>query len=505
MKRVRVIVIAVIVVAGAAGVYFAARPRGTPLRILYTSRLSGTLGTFDKEGVTYGSAGRIAALVERLRTPNTIVVDNGEFCMPAAEGTEAFGELLTRGMVRAMEAWGVEAANVGFLEQLVGKKAMLALEKEARFPLVSASLVDSETGEYVFEPFTIIERGGLRVAFVGLIDDSTIAGARSEKEEALARGLTPEHRKALEESREVGEGFAVLGLDQALVRVRPLVEGKADIVAVLGSGGSELGAMLSPYSGKGPFDVVLATTSFPTGDTLYAGEIPVLLNGSHGTHLGRVDLVRRKGRPARLASWAPVPVTLDIEPDARFAAIERDVRKSMGGADPLSLVRRRAPPTGMSFLGPEACAKCHQREYDIWAASGHARALSSLKKMDAQYDPRCLVCHVTVIGTEDGYISEEKTPKLASVGCEDCHTRGSQHVTLAGKGKEARFLSTGPNACARCHDKKNSPQFHYRVYWPAVRHEKEKGPEAVSEEATMDPMEAALEGIEWKPAEEKAK
>ena len=505
MKKVIIAAVALaVIVGGAAALYFRSRPKGTELRILYTSRLRGTLDTFTKEGVEYGGAGRISTLIQRLRTPNTIVVDNGEFHRGAAGESLELGDAITKAMMRAMRAWGVEVANVGYSEQSLGKERALALQKEAGFPLISTSLVDGETGAYVFEPFHVIERGGLRVAFVGLIDDLAIEGARRDREDVLRKDITPEQRKAIEAFRDVGEGFSLLSAEQALVRVRPLLEGKADVVVVLGSGGSELGGALTPYSGKGPFDVVLATTSFPTGQTLKAGEIPVLLNGSHGTHLGLANLFVPKGERARLASWKPVPVTLDITPDARLANLQRDMRKSLGSIDPRLLVVRRPPPGDMSYVGSQACGHCHRREYEIWSAGPHARALESLKKMDAQYDPQCLACHVTAIGAEDGYLSEKDTPKLASVGCEDCHGRGSQHVKLAGHGKEARFLGTGPNVCVRCHDKENSPKYHYRVYWPAIRHGKGQSPEAVGENATMDPMEAELKGIAWTEPKEKA-
>lgn len=84
------------------------------------------------------------------------------------------------------------------------------------------------------------------------------------------------------------------------------------------------------------------------------------------------------------------------------------------------------------FVGPEACSKCHQAEYQIWAESAHAnkafdllRTSSNAKeyaeKLGIDADrvtsaKRCLTCHSTPQSHR-----EKRTGLVHGVTCESCH------------------------------------------------------------------------------------
>ena len=107
-----------------------------------------------------------------------------------------------------------------------------------------------------------------------------------------------------------------------------------------------------------------------------------------------------------------------------------------------------------AYIGPEACKKCHFKQYTSWKKTGMAGTFESLKpdakpekktaggldpKKDYSKDPKCLKCHVTGYGAETGYPAvvegtawtpaEEERAKLAvSVSCEACHGAGSLYA-----------------------------------------------------------------------------
>jgi hypothetical protein len=87
-----------------------------------------------------------------------------------------------------------------------------------------------------------------------------------------------------------------------------------------------------------------------------------------------------------------------------------------------------ATPT---YIGSEACGKCHEYAYKVWKQSKHSHAYKTL--VDAkhpslrQYDGECIVCHTVGFGYEGGFANERDTPKLENVGCESCHGPGSLH------------------------------------------------------------------------------
>jgi len=199
------------------------------------------------------------------------------------------------------------------------------------------------------------------------------------------------------------------------------------------------------------------------------------------------------------ASWRYQRVPLDarfaLSPrmKARMAAYQEDLRQL--GLEGLG-VRPAPHPRKASqgdFIGAEKCGTCHEAQYDKWKKTGHARATQTLVELDPprQFDPECLACHVTgwhaqaCFPYETGYLGEQLTPKLAGVGCENCHGPGGAHAAAeigADKARQeeqqAALRLTQADAkrlvCVRCHDVTNSPDFDFDAYWPDIAHGEEK-------------------------------
>ncbi len=93
---------------------------------------------------------------------------------------------------------------------------------------------------------------------------------------------------------------------------------------------------------------------------------------------------------------------------------------------------------GATYVGSEACKKCHKREYEIWKASPHAKAYEALAQAKRpalrQFDGECVICHTTGFDHTGGYTGEQTTPQLLENGCENCHGPGSLHVAEMKKG-----------------------------------------------------------------------
>jgi len=145
--------------------------------------------------------------------------------------------------------------------------------------------------------------------------------------------------------------------------------------------------------------------------------------------------------------------------------------------------------TNGRFVGSKKCESCHEKSYDIWKKSEHARAYDTLAKLDPprNFDPECVSCHVVgwqptkFAPYEGGFESLEKTPLLINTGCEDCHGPGEKHV-LAEMGNDEALQKKCRRAvvitkerckkeqCSTCHDIDNSPDFDFDAYWPLIEH-----------------------------------
>ena len=137
------------------------------------------------------------------------------------------------------------------------------------------------------------------------------------------------------------------------------------------------------------------------------------------------------------------------------------------------------------YLGSEACKVCHKDAYNIWKSHPHSHAYGTLKVRAKrptlrQFDGECVKCHVTGFAYKTGFRSEEQSPKLLNVGCEECHGPGSLHVRDKNnvqfrealnpwKSKEGETTKKHEDRmfslCFRCHDTDNSVHFDFPEYW----------------------------------------
>lgn len=111
----------------------------------------------------------------------------------------------------------------------------------------------------------------------------------------------------------------------------------------------------------------------------------------------------------------------------------------------MHIVQAMAPVPGLrnpgdgkpTYIGTEACKKCHEHAYEVWlrrdpAGRSHSRAYETLVNAKRpslrQYDAECIVCHTVGFGYNSGFTDEVKTKHLENVGCESCHGPGSLHA-----------------------------------------------------------------------------
>ncbi len=85
------------------------------------------------------------------------------------------------------------------------------------------------------------------------------------------------------------------------------------------------------------------------------------------------------------------------------------------------------------YVGSEACADCHDVEYDNYKKfSKKAHSGDSVKIMAGDLSreelEECFTCHMTGFGKPGGFVSFEETPEMADAGCETCHGPGYDHI-----------------------------------------------------------------------------
>jgi len=121
--------------------------------------------------------------------------------------------------------------------------------------------------------------------------------------------------------------------------------------------------------------------------------------------------------------------------------------------------------TKNAYVGSAKCKSCHETEYENFIKhSKHAKAWQGVAKMEAKLSPEelreCYSCHTTGYAQPSGFISLQKTPYLAEVGCEACHGPGKAHIESDG---DPSYIKTNMSekTCLRCHNKERINTFNF--------------------------------------------
>jgi hypothetical protein len=270
---------------------------------------------------------------------------------------------------------------------------------------------------------------------------------------------------------------------------------------------------------------------FPT--MMNNGKTMIVQVGQKGKNLGVVGVFPSKsGQPQLRYQLVPLGeeyITPD-DPDAiksnrvlalleQYAAEVKQQNLLENRPRPVShTVQVRFPDKKPTYVGAQVCLQCHPNEYAVWKGSRHSHAYEALEKASyrpslRQYDPECVVCHVTGFEYQGGFESETKTAHLKGNQCENCHGPGSAHanaptdrslyiglapwkggdpnmklpplgeiVKLAAADKvdrgainrlpadQQRVINSVSSMCLRCHDEENDPKFNFLEYFPRIHH-----------------------------------
>lgn len=290
----------------------------TRLTILHVNDLHGrilpSLDITVRRDRPVGGAAFLARMIERERAGNpggTLLLSAGDMF----QGTPVSDFFQGRPVIEVMNRLGFDAMALGNHEFDWGRQALAGIIKGARFPVLSANIVD-QGGRYLpgVKPYVIIERKGIRIALIGVTTTETLHATKEENVRGLSF-LDPMRvvPRVLKEVRRQGARVIVLVSHLGLDRDRELAAAVAGIDVIVG----------------GHSHTVVS-------DPLVVGRTRIVQAGAHGLYLGVLELTidERTGRVVgatstgelRLVSAGPGD---DFDPEiARIAATYREKIKA---------------------------------------------------------------------------------------------------------------------------------------------------------------------------------
>jgi hypothetical protein len=354
-------------------------------------------------------------------------------------------------MIQAYEQLGLDAMNAGEADLEAGFSFYSSIANGAPFKTVSANLRSIDKGEAMLPPYAVVTprtaAGGVpspRVAVVGLT---------TPQRYRLIDGLGPQKLHFTDAA-------------EAAALVLPDARAESDLLVVLGN--FEAGVARKLAGLHPDIDLIIANDERePLIIELEHNGVPIVMTGTQGKRLIRLDLFREDGpRRWRVASnITELDAEVRNDPDAA-----RFMQVFQGELDERTRVRaesNKRDPRYPDYVGSAACASCHPEASAVWAGSRHAAAWEPLEKSGNTLNPLCLQCHTSGFLRPNGFFMQASQPHLVSVGCESCHGAGGAHVKDPFHAKLAR---SNEETCRTCHTMGQTPDFHFEEFWPKIAH-----------------------------------
>lgn len=237
----------------------------------------------DPAGQTYW--GRLGPKTEAL-----FVVDAGESLFREMnfrvdrEGVPKATFELAQAVVEGMNAAAPDVLNVGERELALGWPALERLSKIAKFPFISANL-RSEQGEPLLRPAVVVERGGAKVAFIGMVrGHSWVPDFLTARKIKLEDPIVA-YKAAL--------ATLPADLDAVILLSDEGVEGSAKLVETLKAQSLRVDA------------VIVAGSNQMTERPRWSKGTPIVEPMSRGKYFGRLDLYAKDPQGWRFGNDAP--------------------------------------------------------------------------------------------------------------------------------------------------------------------------------------------------------
>lgn len=283
------------------------KPETVTLTIFHTNDIHSNLHAPKADGFQLGGLARMATLLKTLRQarPLSITVDAGDW----SEGSWHFSLDTGANMLRLFNEMQYDAVVVGNHDYLVGPDRMIDFVTEAavRFPVLASNLDFSQYQrktefQKAIPPTAIIERGGLKIGFIGLttidypfasylkplvaIDPIADAQAQAKKLRPLVDVL-------------IIISHNTISVNEHAARVVPGVD-----------------AVISGHSHRKLAKAILVDNA--------GRKVPVVETGNWGRFLGDLRLtIDKKSKVVEFEGYELHAVTEDLEEDAKVAEMIR--------------------------------------------------------------------------------------------------------------------------------------------------------------------------------------
>lgn len=449
-----------------------AEPR-TPvdIRIALVGEVRGELEPCGCPTLPYGGFARRAALLTKLKEDGPLFhIDAGELLLKGfSTDRTRDGAARAQSLLRLSQEVGVDLWVPGPTDLLV-LRSLLNVAGPRR---ISATYTDP-SGQPMFAPTAVLQRGGIRLGVVGL--SAPIMDPAVKKQVHTIDPVTAAKAALKTLPDDLDLVIAVGNIaDETADRVGKEVPGLAAVLTVRGGA----------YDTPKPATLASAATA-PVIEAPDRGRYLQLLSFRVGAPAGHPGLIHPEarlwreraasgeegpfdalGKGRNLIGIATIPLGKDLDgAKVSHTGVDAELDSFKAKALAAAATRAKQAPEAHTtrFAASGGCVHCHSSEFARWSLSGHAQAWMALVLREETQNPECLPCHTTAWGEPSGLGELTKTGirKFKSVQCESCHGPMGGHP----EDTRVKPKPITQDTCTGCHDPANSPDFDYASYLP---------------------------------------
>lgn len=183
----------------------------TKLTLLHSNDLHGDFVSEQQGDRRVGGVSRLAGYVNQVRFEE----ENAVYCIAGDmfRGSVIDSEYHGVSTIEIMNMIAPDVITVGNHETDYGVAHLLFIEKCAKFPIINANLHIKTNNARLFKPCYILETGGLKILFIGILTEEVIA---QTKQEALIGSFVDIH-EAVEEVGRICNTYRSLDVDLTIL------------------------------------------------------------------------------------------------------------------------------------------------------------------------------------------------------------------------------------------------------------------------------------------------
>lgn len=480
-----------------------------------------------------GGLSRRAYILNNIRREETkpiLVFDAGAMLFPQpfiSSSQLPAKKVQANGLIEAISKMGYDAFGLSPQDLPAGTDFLLQQADNVKLPWVSANLVPKDNNQPLFTPYIIKPAGDLSIGILGL----TGQWAQSTKQSADINYQIVPWEKSLENTLAQLQGKTDINILLSSLPIkdnRQIAEKHPDIHLIIQSGQST--SNMSPKI----YNNTLITQIGSRGK--YVGRIDIKWEPSGqwehdmssqnkqikeridriNWEIGRLkrrykpgtieqntryqDLVLEKNNLSeQLAELESQPVTppelfstyqsrfiglpISLAEDQEIKMIVQKTKLAVNKTNQSALTKAYQKITGggqkafSNMAGWKTCKPCHEPQTKFWKQTDHAKAWQTLEKANQQFNPDCLICHVTLPTYDKKKVLQldlltNLKNEFRGVGCETCHGPARNHTQ-----QPDRYQPTKPNeqTCTACHTPERDDNFVYveklkKIRCPAAGH-----------------------------------